>query len=64
MPMLGILLLLAGSAVATAGVVFLPALTVGVMLLIVYEFNYPFSGPLKVNPTAFQLALVRIRALV
>lgn len=34
------------------------------MLLIVYEFNYPFSGPLKVNPTAFQLALVRIRALV
>jgi hypothetical protein len=44
-----------------AGVVFSLAFTVGVMLLIVYEFNYPFSGPLKVNPTAFQLALERIR---
>ncbi|MGH4031110.1 DUF4239 domain-containing protein [Actinomycetota bacterium Odt1-20B] len=47
-----------------AGVVFSLAVTVGVMLLIVYEFNYPFSGPLKVSPTAFELALERIRPLV
>lgn len=33
------------------------------MLLIVYEFNYPFSGPLKVGPSAFQLPLERIRAV-
>lgn len=46
---------------AHAGVVFSLTFTVGVMLLIVYEFNYPFTGPLKVNPTAFQLALERIR---
>ncbi|WP_406456418.1 hypothetical protein OH768_22845 [Streptomyces sp. NBC_01622] len=48
---------------AHAGVVFSPAFTVGVMLLIVYGFNYPFSGPLKVAPTAFQLALERMRAV-
>ncbi|MFE0101711.1 hypothetical protein [Streptomyces sp. NPDC059009] len=48
---------------AHAGVVFSLTVTVGVMLLIVYEFNYPFSGPLKVSPTAFQLALDRIRPL-
>ncbi|WP_371656766.1 MULTISPECIES: hypothetical protein [unclassified Streptomyces] len=38
-------------------------LTVGVMLLIVYQFNYPFSGALKIQPTAFQLALQRIEAI-
>ncbi|WP_327429662.1 bestrophin-like domain [Streptomyces sp. NBC_01236] len=48
---------------AHAGVVFSLAFTVGVMLLIVYEFNYPFSGPLKVGPSAFLLALERIRAV-
>jgi hypothetical protein len=48
---------------AHAGVVFSLAFTVGVMLLIVYEFNYPFSGPLKVAPTAFRLALERMRAI-
>ncbi|MFE0171077.1 DUF4239 domain-containing protein [Streptomyces sp. NPDC059002] len=48
---------------AHAGVVFSLSATVGVMLLIVYEFNYPFSGPLKVSPTAFELALDRIRSL-
>ncbi|MFI0976186.1 hypothetical protein ACH4SP_04050 [Streptomyces sp. NPDC021093] len=46
-----------------SGVVFCLSLTVGVMLLIVYEFNLPFSGALKVDPTAFQLALERIRAV-
>ncbi|MFE9597369.1 hypothetical protein [Streptomyces hokutonensis] len=44
---------------ATAGVPELP----WVALLIVYEFNYPFSGPLKVAPTAFRLALERMRAV-
>ena len=48
---------------AHAGVVFSLTCTVGVMLLIVYEFNYPFSGALKVNPTAFRLALERIRLI-
>lgn len=48
---------------AHAGVVFSLTVTVGVMLLIVYEFDYPFSGPLRVSPTAFQLALDRIRPL-
>lgn len=48
---------------AHAGVVFSLAFTVGVMLLIVYEFNYPFSGPLRVAPTAFRLALERMRAV-
>jgi len=33
------------------------------MLLIVYEFDYPFSEPLKVNPTAFRLALERMRSI-
>jgi hypothetical protein len=44
---------------ATAGVPELP----WVALLIVYAFNYPFSGPLKVAPTAFRLALERMRAV-
>lgn len=44
-------------------VVFALALTMGVMLLIVYEFDYPFSGPLKVGPTAFELALERMRQI-
>lgn len=48
---------------AHAGVVFSPTFIVGVMLLIVYEFDYPFSGPLKVNPTAFRLALERMRSI-
>ncbi|MGW3648508.1 bestrophin-like domain [Streptomyces sp. NPDC000878] len=48
---------------AHAGVVFSLTFIVGVMLLIVYEFDYPFSGPLKVNPTAFQLALERMRSI-
>ncbi|MGA6222256.1 DUF4239 domain-containing protein [Streptomyces umbrinus] len=48
---------------AHGGVAFALVFTVGVMLLIVYEFNYPFSGPLKVEPTAFRLALERIRAI-
>ncbi|MFD4529506.1 DUF4239 domain-containing protein [Streptomyces sp. NPDC058470] len=48
---------------AHAGVVFSLTFTVGVMLLIVYEFNYPFSGAFSVSPTAFQLALERIRLI-
>ncbi|QIB45107.1 bestrophin-like domain [Streptomyces aureoverticillatus] len=48
---------------AHAAVVFSVSLTVGVLLLIVYEFNYPFSGALRVGPTAFELALDRIRGL-
>ncbi|MFD9329663.1 DUF4239 domain-containing protein [Streptomyces sp. NPDC060065] len=48
---------------AHAGVVFSLTFTVGVMLLIVYEFNYPFSGALRVGPTAFRLALERIQVV-
>ncbi|MFD9405955.1 hypothetical protein ACFWBN_02870 [Streptomyces sp. NPDC059989] len=44
-------------------VVFCLALTVGFMLLIVYEFNYPFGGAMKVEPTAFELALDRMHVV-
>ncbi|MFD9791471.1 hypothetical protein ACFWXK_11035 [Streptomyces sp. NPDC059070] len=52
-----------GSLRVQAGAVCALTLTVGVMLLIVYEFNYPFSGPLSIKPTAFELALQRMRAV-
>ncbi|PKV82787.1 DUF4239 domain-containing protein [Streptomyces sp. TLI_146] len=52
-----------GSLRIHAGAVCALALTVGVMLLIVYQFNHPFDGELKIQPTAFELAMHRMEAL-
>ncbi|GGP75260.1 MULTISPECIES: bestrophin-like domain [Streptomyces] len=52
-----------GSLRVHAGAVCALAFTVGVMLLIVYQFNHPFGGTLKIKPTAFELAIHRMQAL-
>ena len=38
-------------------------LLISSLLLIVYELGYPFTGALKIQPTAFDLALQRMNAL-
>jgi len=35
----------------------------GSLLLVVYDFNYPFSGTARVEPRAFELALARMNAI-
>ncbi|KAA2261986.1 DUF4239 domain-containing protein [Solihabitans fulvus] len=44
-------------------VVFSITLLIGSMLLLVYELSQPFSGTLRVEPTAFELALQRINLI-
>lgn len=48
---------------AHIAVVFSVTLLIGTMLLLTYELNHPFAGPLQVDPTAFQLALQRINVV-
>lgn len=38
-------------------------LLISSLLLIVYELGYPFAGALKIQPTAFELALQRMNAV-
>ncbi|MFJ9822608.1 DUF4239 domain-containing protein [Streptomyces sp. NPDC101151] len=44
-------------------IVFGAALTVGSLLLCIYELNYPFVRSIRVNPDAFELAIARMKAL-
>ncbi|WP_371648430.1 MULTISPECIES: hypothetical protein [unclassified Streptomyces] len=52
-----------GSLRVHAGAVCALAITVGVMLLIVYQFNHPVGGTLKIKPAAFELARHRLQDL-
>jgi hypothetical protein len=52
-----------GSREVHAVLVFFLTLIIGCLLLLVHELNYPFSGPVGVEPTAFRLALDRITTL-
>lgn len=44
-------------------VVFSITLLIGSLLLLVYETNHPFTGPLHIQPVAFDLALERMEAV-
>lgn len=46
-----------------ATVVFLLSTVIGFLMLLAAELNRPFSGPVRVNPTAFELALERMGAM-
>jgi hypothetical protein len=48
---------------AHAVIIFSLTLLVGVLLLVVYALNYPFSGAVRVNPDAFELALRRMASI-
>jgi len=47
------------STVAHAVIMFFLTLLVAALLLVVFEFNEPFAGVVRVTPQAFQLALAR-----
>jgi drug/metabolite transporter (DMT)-like permease len=48
------------STVAHAVIMFFLTLLVAALLLVVFEFNEPFAGVVRVTPGAFQLALARM----
>ncbi len=48
------------STVAHAVIMFFLTLLVAALLLVVFEFNEPFAGVVRVTPQAFQLALARM----
>jgi hypothetical protein len=48
------------STVAHAVIMFFLTLLVAALLLVVFEFNEPFAGVVRVSPQAFQLALARM----
>jgi hypothetical protein len=49
------------STVAHAVIMFFLTLLVAALLLVVFEFNEPFAGVVRVTPQAFQLALARMQ---
>jgi hypothetical protein len=48
---------------AHLAVVFSVTLLIGSLLLLVYELDHPFTGPMRVEPTAFELASQRMDAV-
>ena len=48
---------------AHLSVVFSITVLIGSLLLLVYETNHPFTGPLRIQPAAFDLALTRMEAI-
>jgi len=51
------------STVAHAVIMFFLTLLVAALLLVVFEFNEPFAGVVRVAPQAFQLALARMQQI-
>jgi hypothetical protein len=51
------------STAAHAVIMFFLTLLVAALLLVVFEFNEPFAGVVRVTPQAFQLALARMATI-
>ena len=51
------------STVAHAVIMFFLTLLVAALLLVVFEFNEPFAGVVRVTPQAFQLAVARMATI-
>jgi Protein of unknown function (DUF4239) len=51
------------NTVAHAVIMFFLTLLVSALLLVVFEFNEPFAGVVRVTPQAFQLALARMQQI-